>query len=166
MNTRFFIWSTLAMASTVMADATDDVRCYEIRFSQSVETQNAELFESLVDTDARFVSGSGSVSRGPKAVATAWSIFFTADGPSIKWRPQIVEVLQDGALALSRGPYKLITKDEKGTESEHWGTFNSIWRLQDDGSWKVVFDAGSPAATAPPEEIQVLLDQSDTCSEE
>ena len=162
MKTRFLIWPTLAMASTVMADAVEDVRCHEIRFSQSVETQNAELFESFIDADARFVGG--SVSRGPKEVATAWSIFFTADGASIKWRPQIVEVLQDGALALSRGPYKLITKDENGTESEHWGTFNSVWRLQDDGSWKVVFDAGSPAAEAPPEEIQALLDQGDTCS--
>jgi ketosteroid isomerase-like protein len=42
--------------------------------------------------------------------------------------------------------------------SEHWGTFNSVWRTQNDGSWKVVFDAGNEAAEAPPEEIQALLD--------
>jgi len=162
MNFRLMICLPLALASTAMADAVDNVRCQEIRFSQSVETQNAELFASFIDADARFVGG--VVSRGPEAVAAAWSIFFTEDGPKIKWRPQIVEVLEDGTLALSRGPYKMTVTDEAGTVSERWGTFNSIWRLQDDGSWRVVFDASSPAAEAPPKEVQDLLSHEATTS--
>ena len=47
--------------------------------------------------------------------------------------------------------------------SEHWGTFNSVWRMQNDGSWKVVFDAGNEAAEAPSEEIQALLDGEADC---
>ena len=111
---------------------------------------------NFIDADARFV-GDG-VSRGPEAVAAAWSVFFAADGPRIKWRPQIVEVLEDGTLALSRGPYVMTVTDADGVETEHWGTFNSVWRLQDDGSWKVVFDAGSPAAARPAEDVKALLD--------
>jgi ketosteroid isomerase-like protein len=156
MKSRILIYLCLAVASTAMADAVEDVRDHEIRFSQSVETQELELFISFIDEDARFISD--VVSRGPAAVATAWSTFFAADGPKIKWRPQIVEVLEDGTLALSRGPYKMTVTDEAGTVSEYWGTFNSIWRMQEDGSWKVVFDAGSPAATAPSDEIKALLD--------
>ena len=162
MNFRSLICLTLALTTTAMADAVDDVRCQEIRFSQSVETQSAELFASFIEADARFVGG--VVSRGTEEVAAAWSIFFAEDGPKIKWRPQIVEVLEDGTLALSRGPYKMTVTDEAGNISEHWGTFNSIWRLQDDGSWKVVFDAGSSAAEAPPKEVQDLLDQETTTS--
>ena len=40
------------------------------------------------------------------------------------------------------------------------GTFNSIWWLQDDGTWMVVFDAGSPAAE-PTDEQRALIDDDD-----
>jgi ketosteroid isomerase-like protein len=139
-----------------MADAADDVRAQEVLFSQSVESRDAAAFREFIDADARFVSD--GISRGPEAVAAAWSVFFAADGPKIKWRPQIIEVLEDGTLALSRGPYRMTVTDEAGAETEYWGTFNSIWRLQQNGSWKVVFDAGSPAAAAPPEDVMALLD--------
>lgn len=152
----------LALSGTAFADLSDDVRCREIGFSKSVETQDAALFASFIDADARFVSG--TVARGPEEVAAAWGVFFGDDGPTIKWRPQIIEVLEDGKLALSRGPYRYTAKNEEGVETDYWGTFNSIWRLQEDGSWKVVFDAGSPAAKPPAEDVQALLEQEDDCN--
>jgi len=118
----------------------------------------------VIDNDARFVGN--AVARGPAAVAEAWSIFFAADGPAIKWRPQFVEVLQDGRLALTRGPYRMITRDEKGKEIEHWGTFNSVWRLHDDGHWRVVFDAGNPASAPPDDAVRALLDEADPCTDD
>ena len=66
-------------------------------------------------------------------------------------------------LALSRGPYRMITRDEAGNESEHWGTFNSVWRLNEDGEWRVVFDAGNVAAGPPADDVKALLDQPDDC---
>ena len=150
-----------AFPSATFADLADIVRCQEIAFSQSVETQNLARFRSLIDDDARFVSN--AVIKGPDAIAEAWGVFFTDQGPKIKWRPQFVEVLEDGKLALTRGPYRMVTKDEDGNETAHWGTFNSVWRIQADGSWLVVFDAGSPASNAPAEEIQALLEQELAC---
>ena len=154
----------LLLLTTVSAadDIAADVRCREIAFSRSVEAQDAELFATFIDADARFVGN--SVLRGPAAVTAAWAVFFTPDGPNIKWRPQIVEVLDDGALALTRGPYRLLSTDEQGAKTEHWGTFNSVWRLQADGSWKIVFDAGSDG-DAPSEATRALLDQGDNCRE-
>ena len=143
------------------ADPGDDVRCREIGFSKSAEQRNMVTFRSFVDADARFVSN--TVLRGVDAVAKAWTVFFTADGPSIKWRPQIIEVLENGTLALSRGPYRVTLTDAEGKTVENWGTFNSIWRLNDDGQWRVVFDAGSPAAAAPDDATMALLDADDDC---
>ena len=161
MNTRPLIFPLLLLASSALAEPADEVRCRETSFSLSVENQDSELFRSFIDADARFVGG--DISRGPDAVAAAWAVFFAADGPRIQWRPQIIEVLEDGTLALSRGPYRMTTTDANGVVSEHWGTFNSIWRRQPDGTWKVVFDAGSPAAAPPPDEVKALLDQGDAC---
>jgi len=153
----------LFVASTAMADLTDDVRCREIGFSKSIESRDMDSFRSFLDDDARFVGG--GVRRGPDEIIEGWNVYGADDGPMLKWRPQIVEVLEDGKLALSRGPYKYTQKNEEGEAVDYWGTFNSIWRLQDDGSWKVVFDAGSPAAQPPTDEVMALLDAEDNCGD-
>ena len=160
-STKLFYVATLCITTSTFADDADDVRCREIAFSLSVENQDVAAFSSFIDADARFVGS--SISRGPVEVAAAWSVFFADDGPEIKWRPQYIEVLEDGKLALSRGPYRMITRDPEGKATEHWGTFNSVWRTQTDGTWKIVFDAGSVAAEAPSEDIQALLEQDVDC---
>ena len=140
----------------------DQVRCREIAFSQSVESGDIERFAAFIDDDARFVSG--GVSRGVEAVVAAWGPFFKNGGPSIKWRPQFVEVLNNGDLALTRGPYRMITRDEQGEPVEHWGTFNSVWRRAPGGDWRVVFDAGNAAAKPPAAEVQALLEADVECA--
>jgi ketosteroid isomerase-like protein len=150
-------------SASAIADPADEVRCREISFSKSIESRDMEAFRSFLDDDARFVGN--RIRRGPDEITEAWRTYEPEDGPSLKWRPQIIEVLEDGKLALSRGPYRYTQKNDAGEEVDYWGTFNSVWRLQDDGSWKVVFDAGSPAAEAPADEIRALLDAEDDCEE-
>ena len=157
------ILSALALTCTAIADASDAVRCREIAFSKSVEARDISAFTSFIDADARFVGNSAL--HGPAAIAEGWAVFFAADGPIIKWRPQFVEVLEDETLALTRGPFLMTTHDELGVETEHWGTFNSVWRLNDDGEWRVVFDSGNDADEAPPDEVKALLDQEDDCAD-
>ena len=157
--------ATLLLLSTVatpaLADLEQQVRCREIGFSKSVEAQDRETFASFIDPDARFVGG--KVDRGRDVITEAWAVFFTDDLPSIKWRPQIVEVLESGNLALSRGPYRIIDENESGEAREAWGTFNSVWRLDADGEWLVVFDAGSFPDETPTDEQRELLESDAGC---
>jgi len=148
-------------AAPALADLADDVRCREIGFSKSVETQDRQRFASFIDPDARFVGG--KVDRGREAIAEAWAVFFAGDLPSIKWRPQFIEILESGDLALSRGPYRIINRNEQGEETEAWGTYNSVWRLSADGEWLIVFDAGSFPDETPSEEQRKLLESDAGC---
>ena len=150
------------VSSLALADLVNDVRCREISFSNAAERRDLSAFRSHIDADARFVAA--TVRRGVDSITEGWSVFFAPDGPSIKWRPQVVEVLENGTLALSRGPYRVVAKDTEGNAVHSWGTFNSVWRLHDDGEWRVVFDAGSPAASEPDGATKALLDQADDCS--
>lgn len=158
---RLFALVLILAPLTVLADAAQEVRCREIGFSHSAEEGDTERFASFIDPDARFVGG--TVRRGVAEITEGWGVFFTEGGPHIKWRPQIVEVLESGDLALSRGPFRMTSIDAAGYENEVWGTFNSVWRRQLDGEWKVVFDAGSNEPETPSEEARALLDQPDTC---
>ena len=138
------------------ADPAAEVRCAETRFSLSAEARDAARFRTFIDPDARFTSN--EVLRGPDAVVAAWAPFFQPDGPRIKWRPQVVEVLAAGDLALTRGPYRLESLGADGKLTVRWGTFNSVWRLGQDGQWRVVFDSGGPPIDTPTEESRALLE--------
>ena len=53
-----------------------------------------------------------------------------------------VEVVASGTLAFSTGP----VFDPEGKRT---GTFNSTWRLEKDGEWRVVLDSGCPPCQLP-----------------
>jgi ketosteroid isomerase-like protein len=147
--------AALVWPALVAADPALEVRCAEIRFSLAVEGGDRAAFLAAIDVDARFVGS--EVARGPAAVAEAWAVFFEPEGPRIAWRPRIVEVLNSGDYALSRGPYRLEARGADGKPVVRWGTFNSVWRKQPDGRWQVVFDAGGPPTEAEPEGAESLF---------
>lgn len=161
MKTMAIIVLNLILAVSAAAGPADEVRCREIGFSKSVEAQDRDLFVSFIDPDARFVGN--KVQRAPEAIADAWQDFFGENAQSIKWRPQIVEALESGDLVLTRGPYRIVDRDENGEVREGWGTFNSVWRPNEDGEWMVVFDAGSFPDENPTDEQRALLDAEDDC---
>lgn len=149
-----------AALTAAEAELRQAVLCAETGFSRAAEARDPEAFIRFVDPDARFVTT--SVARGREEIAEAWAPLLSADGPLIRWRPAFVEVSSDGVLALSRGPYRLLTVDENGETAESWGRFNSTWRKGEDGRWLVIFDAGGDAGMTPTdEEIEILASEPD-----
>lgn len=136
------------------------VLCAEVGFSRSVERRDLEAFISYLDPEVRFVTG--GISRGPEEVGQGWAGFFQADGPKMRWRPAIVEVVANGSLAISRGPYRLTRLSESGETAHTWGMFNSTWRLNVDGEWQVLFDAGGDHGMTPTaKQIEILNGEPD-----
>ena len=150
----------LAGVAMTPEDLRQEVICAETGFSRSAEARDREAFLSFLHADARFVSG--RVSRGREAVLDAWSSILTGTGPAIRWRPMIVEVTEDGLLALSRGPFRTVQIDEDGNSVETWGHFNSVWQRGEDGRWRVLFDVGGDVGMTPTdEEIAALAAEPD-----
>jgi len=154
-----FLFAT-AIVSASIDPRRQDVVCAEVGFSRSVEKRDFDSFIAFLDPEARFVTG--AVSRGPEEIGRGWSGFFEQDGPRIRWRPAIVEVVANGTLAISRGPYRLTTVGEDGELQHAWGIFNSTWRLDSAGEWRVLFDAGGDHGKTPTaDEIEVLASEPD-----
>jgi|SRR5215510_2762434 len=112
------------------------VRAAELAFAKSMADRKLDAFESHLAEEALFFGREG-VLRGKAAVVGGWKGFFTGEKAPFSWTPETVEVLESGTLALSSGP----VLDPAGKQI---GTFNSIWRLEADGHWRVVFDKGCP----------------------
>ncbi|HET9481045.1 MAG TPA: DUF4440 domain-containing protein [Candidatus Polarisedimenticolia bacterium] len=130
----------LAATITVTIAAGEDqaarVRAAEISFAKTMADRNHGAFVSHIADEAVFFGGA-TVLRGRAAFGEGWKRFFEGAEAPFSWEPEKVEVLDSGTLALSTGP----VRDPKGTRV---GTFNSIWRKEPDGSWKIVFDNGCP----------------------
>ena len=97
--------------------------------------RDLQAFLTFIAPEAVFFAGDQPL-RGRAAVAGAWAPFFEDAEAPFSWYPDTVEVLESGGLALSSGP--VIT-----ASGEQAGRFNTIWRLDADGEWRVVFDKGS-----------------------
>ncbi len=103
--------------------------------------RNLITFGQFISPEAIFFS-STTVLRGSAEVIAGWAPYFAANQAPFSWEPDQVEVLESGTLALSTGP----VIDASGKVIAR---FNSVWRLEDDNHWRVVFDKGGPAS--PPQ---------------
>jgi ketosteroid isomerase-like protein len=119
------------------AELKEQVRKTEIAFAKTMADRDAAAFEKFLASDTIFLSN-GQPTRGPKAVVERWKRFFEGPNAPFSWAPEFVEVLDSGTIALSTGP----VRDPAG---KRVGTFNSVWRRESDGQWKIVLDNGCPA---------------------
>lgn len=113
----------------------------ERAFARTMADRNLAAFSALLSEEAVFFDGTRPL-RGKKAVTEAWAAYFTGPTPPFSWDPDQVEVLESGSLALSTGPVL-------NPAGQVTARFNSIWRLEAPGVWRVVFDKGSPATPGP-----------------
>ena len=117
-------------------DATVQVRQAEISFAKAMEDRDFGAFQSFLADEAIFINGNREL-RGKRAIAAAWKELFSGSTAPISWYPEVVLVLESGTLGLSSGPVL-------NSLGDRIGTFNSVWRRETTGAWKVVFDRGCP----------------------
>jgi ketosteroid isomerase-like protein len=114
---------------------TEHVRSREIAFAKTMADRDHAAFAAFVSEEALFLGP--TVLRGRQAVAEGWRPFFEGAQAPFSWEPERVEVINSGTLAISTGPVR-------GPDGQRVGTFNSTWRLEPDGQWRVVLDLGCP----------------------
>ena len=137
------MWPVTGSAADEGNTAQQEVFAAERGFARSMADRSLERFASFVADDAIFF-GSRDTQRGKAEVVGAWSAFFEGASAPFSWEPDQVEVLASGELALSTG----LVRDPVGKVVAR---FNSIWRLEAPGTWRVIFDKGSPPA---PSDVQ------------
>jgi ketosteroid isomerase-like protein len=128
-------------AKAATAAAVSQVVATEQAFARTMADRNFKAFISFLSPDAVFFNGA-SVMHGPAEVAVVWQPYFDGPKAPFSWKPDHVEVLASGNLALSTGPVY-----EKGKVVAR---FNSIWRLEADNSWRIVFDKGEAVCSSKP----------------
>ena len=119
----------LAVLQKQVADA-------ERGFAKTMADRNFAAFSSFIADEAVFFTSTAAL-RGKPAVVEFWKRFYEKPDAPFSWEPAQVEVLDSGTLAISFGP----VRDPSG---KHFSNFQSIWRFEAPGVWRVIFDRGNP----------------------
>lgn len=133
--------SVIAPRSRVSAQAgrslKDTVADRERSFAGTMAKRDVNAFATHISPEAVFFGGpdSNTPLRGKTAIVEGWRPLFNGPNAPFSWTPDVTEVLDSGTLALTSGPVKNANGDVTGR-------FSSIWRLDADGAWRVIFDKG------------------------
>ena len=125
----------------------------ELAFADSVAKHDAKGFNDFVHEDAVFDATSPQPTRGRAAIAKNWAGIIDASALILAWYPTMVVIGGEDDIAFSSGPALLENPDPKAKDRYGLVHFTSTWHRDADGTWRVLFDAGSRARPANAEEV-------------
>jgi ketosteroid isomerase-like protein len=117
------------------------VAAAETAFAKTMADRNHAAFATFLADDTVFFSGPKPL-HGKAAVAAFWQRFYEKPEAPFSWKPEQVEVLDSGTLAISTGPVF-------APGGKQIATFTSVWRLESGGVWRIVFDKGNDFCDCP-----------------
>ena len=126
--------STAVLAQSNLQDLQRQVTETERAFAKTMADRDFEAFVSFLSEEAVFFSGLNALT-GKQQVADAWKGYYETPDAPFSWEPEQVVVLESGTLALSTGPVR-------NAEGKQVASFTSIWRLDELGDWRIIFDKG------------------------
>jgi ketosteroid isomerase-like protein len=126
--------ATAGAGAASNAELKQQVADTERAFAATMKQRDYAGFVAFLSDEAVFYSGPQTL-RGKQQVAAFWKKFFEQSEAPFSWEPDQVDVLDSGGLAHSSGP----VYDPKG---KLIARFNSVWRLDAAGQWRIVFDKG------------------------
>ena len=132
-------WTALALVMTAGCSQVDTVNLeqqvagIERAFAATMHARDFEAFKAFLADEAVFLEREPL--RGKDEIAAAWAGYFEGSAP-FSWEPETVVVLDSGKLAYSTGPVY-------DPEGKRVMTYNSVWRREAPGVWRIVFDRGT-----------------------
>jgi ketosteroid isomerase-like protein len=128
----------------------------ELAFADSVAKHDAKGFPDFLHPQAVFNATSPQPTRGRDAIVKEWAGIVDGSAVLLSWYPTVVVIGGEKDIAFSSGPALLESPDPKAKDRYGLVHFTSTWHRDADGTWRVLFDAGSRTRPASAEEVAVF----------
>lgn len=95
------------------------------------------------DAFLEFAAPDGVIKRSRKILKGKMEIeeYYKSDtSKSLQWAPDFVDVSRSGDLGYTYGRYTFTYSDSLGIEQQNKGIFHTVWKRQENGTWKFVWD--------------------------
>jgi len=114
----------------------------EGEFMKAALEKGSQGYMSYYAEDAVEVPNGGPLIPGKANIAQGMG-FLDDKNNQLLWTPVGGDISASGDLGYTYGNYEFHSKDKDGKPVIEYGKYTSIWKLQKDGSWKVVLDMGN-----------------------
>jgi len=113
----------------------------EGEFMKAALEKGSRGYMSYYADDAVELPNNNPIIRGKTNIAETMG-FLDDKNNRLTWTPVGADISASGDLGYTYGTYEFTSPGQDGSQTEY-GKYASIWRLQKDGSWKVVLDMGN-----------------------
>ena len=99
----------------------------------------------LVEAFTYFAAEDGVIRRSRKIIEGKESIRASYEKDvqpkeTLTWHPTFIDVSKSGDLAYTYGNFTFTYYDSLGNEKQNKGIFHTVWKRQQDGTWRFVWD--------------------------
>lgn len=117
----------------------DEIIATEIAFAKMAK--EVGLKEAFLEfaADSAVLNRNGKIIKGKQQIADYFDRQ-KLQNVSLEWEPEFVEVAKAGDMAYSYGPFIFSAISEDGEPQTALGYFHTVWKKQEDGSWKFIYD--------------------------
>jgi ketosteroid isomerase-like protein len=121
----------------------------EAEFMKASADKGSQGYLSYYAEDSVEVPNGGPLIVGKANIAPGMS-FLDDKNNRLLWTPIGADISASGDLGYTYGTFEFHSKDKDGKPTVDYGKYTSIWKLQRDGSWKVVLDMGNSSPEPKP----------------
>lgn len=133
-------------------DATQAIKADEAKWNKQFAAQDEEGVVSHYANDAYFVAPGVAGTEGSTPIRQIFANALTDPAFQVHFSSDKIDVARSGDLAYARGKFsEKYTDKATGKVMSDSGSYITVYKKQDDGSWKAVedFAAADPNSTKP-----------------
>ncbi len=113
----------------------------EAEFEKTTADRGFEGFMSYFADDSADLPNGGAIVSGKENIRQS-------EGPwpadiSLTWTPVHADMAASGDLGYTYGTFVFKGKDKDGNPVTRYGKYATVWKKQEDGTWKVAMDMGN-----------------------
>jgi len=146
-----FLMGTIVLSRPTVAAApkvtVETLKQLEAEFMKAAAEKGSKGYLSYYADDAVELPNGAPAIEGKVNIAPGMN-FLDDPNNRLTWTPTGGDVSSSGDLGYTYGTFEFRSNDKDGKPRVEHGKYTSIWKLQKDGSWKVVLDMGN-ASPAP-----------------
>jgi ketosteroid isomerase-like protein len=114
----------------------------EAEFMKAAAEKGSQGYMSYYADDSVEVPNGAPLIEGKSNIAKTMG-FLDQKENHLTWTPVGADISTSGDLGYTYGYYEFQHRDQAGKRVAEHGKYTSIWKLQKDGTWKVVLDMGN-----------------------
>lgn len=113
----------------------------EKSFAEKVKNEGMAAGFLAYAADSAVLLRGNQLIKGKKSIAAYFDrLSLDSQRVQLTWKPDFVEVSGAGDLAYTYGSYRYQVTDSAGQAQVNEGIFHTVWKKQNDGTWKYVWD--------------------------